>query len=247
MNFKFINRKQRLGISNPSDFCEWALKLDKEPIERTENAYRLINSVLSDGVGGWTKIPDDYMEWHVHPDFNALVDELGLHFQHFAVENTCFSRAIQSIHTKACNLNLYFNMIDIRLISELGKNQNDIELLDSLMVDCGCEAIGDHWVEYSAEDGKQTLNALFEHEVQPDIDKASTFEKNSLADEYLSYFDDTVRFFGNNGYAPWEEGWRQKPHDTKTKSLQKSYETDFGLVLRDTEHIGFLLLARDHY
>jgi len=249
MNLRHINRKQRLGISNPSDFYGWALMLDNEPVERSFRISRLIHSVMnsSDAGGGWGwfVIPSNYMERSVHPQFDDLITELGLNFQHCDIENTSFTRAIQSIHSEACKLELYFNIIDFRPISELGNDLSDIELLDKLVAECGCNQLGEYWIEYSAEDGLQTLKALFERELVPGP-SIRVYEDNTLADQFMAYFDDTVRFYGNSGYAPWAEGWRQKTW-INSKNFQNIYETDFGLVLRDNKHIGFLLLARDNY
>lgn len=254
MNLKFVNRKQKLGISNPSDFAEWARKLDNEPVERSDDVCKLINGLLGDGGGGWWPIPPNYIELNIHPTFNALIRELGLEFQHLGADDTAFTKAIQSMHADVSKIEyLYFNIMDLRPISELGSELNDIQLLDKMMAECGCDPIGECWIEYSSEVGKKTLKTLFEYEVRPVFTKSGSYVENTLADQFLSHFDHNVRFYGNDGYAPWDRDNREitaSIHQGKvkqSKSLQSTYETDFGLVIRDDQNIGFLLLAVDNY
>jgi len=130
MNLKYINRKQKLGISNPSDFDEWALKLDKESVKRSDDVCKLIHGLFDYNGGGWLTVPTNHIELNIHPTFNALISKLGLEFQHLTADDTAYTKAVQSIHADASKLGLYFNIIDLRPISELGSELNDIQLLD---------------------------------------------------------------------------------------------------------------------
>jgi len=199
MNLKYINRKQKLGISNPSDFDEWALKLDKESVKRSDDVCKLIHGLFDYNGGGWLTVPTNHIELNIHPTFNALISKLGLEFQHLTADDTAYTKAVQSIHADA---------------------SNDIQLLDKMMVECGCNSIGDDWIEYSSEDGKKTLKTAFKYEVRPMFTKARSYDENTLVMQ-----------------GKIKQG----------KPLQSLYETDFGLVIRDDQNIGFLLLARDHY
>jgi len=73
-----------------------------------------------------------------------------------------------------------------------------------MMVECGCNPIGEHWIEYSSEVGKKTLKTLFKYEVRPMFTKALPYDENTLAEQIMSHFDNNVRFYGNDSYAPWD-------------------------------------------
>jgi len=106
------------------------------------------------------------------------------------------------------------------------------------MVECGCNPIGEHWIEYSSEVGKKTLKTLFKYEVRPMFTKALPYDENTLAEQIMSHFDNNVRFYGND---------IMQGKIKQGKPLQSLYETDFGLVIRDDQTIGFILLALNYY
>jgi len=257
MNFKYINRKQRLGISHPDDFSQWAgtllVEREKEYAKYNEHEQKLVGKVtkglykLADGnYSLWEDFTPKQMQ-HSVQWFNEAIDGLALDFQHAEVEDTYLAKTVQSIDTEVRKRDIFFSIIDIRPISELGKNLGDIELLDKMVVECGCNPLGDYWQAYSPEDGRQTLQVIFEYEVRPYApSNARLSENNILATQFLACFDESVRFFGNDAYAPWAKDYQLKTF-VQSKSLQSTRDLDFGLVVCDDKHVGFLLLAADHY
>jgi len=255
MNFKYINRKQRLGISHPDDFSQWAgtwaVEHDKAFAKDNEYLKKRGGKIVPDLgrlADGDYAIWEDFtpmqmqrtLEW-----FNASIDALALDFKHCEVEDTFFTETVQVINSEARKQEFYFNIIDLRPISELGKNLGETEVLDKMVVECGCNPLGDYWIEYSPEDGRQTLQVIFEFEVMPGgASNLKPSGNNVLANQFLACFDDSVRFYGNSSYAPWDHKSSQKPY-IQSKFLQSCHRYDFGLVLRDNKHIGFLLLTGD--
>jgi len=258
MNFKYINRKQRLGISHPDDFSQWAgiqavahsreYEKDKEYLKKRGIALDPGLGRLADGdCSLWEDFTPIVMQRTVQW-FNAVIEGLALDFQHSEVEDTLLAKTVQSINTEARKQEKYFSIIDLRPISELGKDLGDIDVLDKMVVECGCKPLGDYWLDYSVEDGRQALQVIFEYDVMPlPPSNAKPSGNNLLANQFLACFGDSVRFYGNDTYAPWDHEFGKKLNvRPQSKCLQSCHDTDFGLILRDNKHIGFLLLTGDY-
>jgi len=247
MNFKYISRKQRLGISHAADFLDWAL-LQEIEAEKKNISLKSSNvvSLVNDGLQLWeNSSPRDMqriIEW-----FDAAMDDLALDFEHSDAENTAFNRTIRSLNSAARKRDIIFSIIDLRKISELGNNLSDIEILDKMVIECGCNPLGNQWIEYPFEYGRQKIQSLFDYEVDP-INSSNTSPSGSecLADQYLAYFEDSMRFFGNDAVGPLSKAVHQQA-GVQSKKLQSRHDVDYGFIVRDSEHIGFLLLAKDYY
>ena len=241
MNLKYINRKQTLGISHPADYRDWALTQDINLIGRvpSDRDYRLFREFKTEDMQVVT-------EW-----FDNAVSILGLDFEHQDAETTFYAKTIQSLNAGARRAGLLFYMMDLRPISELGnelEDREDQEILDKMVTECGCDPINPYWLKYSAEDGRQVLKVVFEVDVLPyNPSDAKPIGTNGLADQFLACFDDSVRFYGNNSFAPWKgksvEKYRRY---APSKNLQSVFDVDFGLVVLDKEHIGFLLVTAEY-
>lgn len=247
MNFKYINRKQTLGISHPADYIDWALLLTIEG----ENTGVLVNSLnvcylANDGHQLWESFKPDHMQ-RIIKWFNAGIDDLSLDFKHCYVEDTPLSKAVQSINSEARKREIFFSIIDLRQVSELGEDLSDTKLLDKMVSECGCNPLGDKWIEYEPEYGRQKLQVLFQNEgEQMTTSSANSSGNQALSNKFLACFNSSVRFYGNDAFAPATKG-QYRDSVIQSKNLQTRHDIDFGLILCDDQHIGFLLLAQDYY
>jgi len=231
MNFKYINRKQILGISHAADFVDWALLL----VNEAENNGISLNSkniysIANNGLQLWESASPAQMQRIVEL-FNSAIYDLEFEFHHEEAENTALTKSVQTINSEARRLELVFNMIDLRQISELGKELSDSELLDSLAVECGFRPLGKDWKQYPYDSGRRKLQALFDNEVNPNFPATSNFTvSNALAKQFLTCFEECVRYYGNDA----------------SENLQSRHDVDNVLVLCDNKHIGLLLHAQDY-
>jgi len=235
MNLKYINRKQTLGISHPFDFSDWALAEGNKLIGPRPSWPSVIMHEFDDVD------MQKYIDW-----FDRAIDRLGLEFRHQETETTFYTKTIQTLNVRARSAGIYFYMMDLRPISELGKDLSDSELLDKMVTECGCIPINPYWLAYSPEDGRQTLKVIFEISVVPyDPDHAAPTGENGLAEQFLACFDDSVRFYGNSCFAPWD-GKTTNKQFVQSKRLHSLRDVDFGLILRDSNTIGFLMLTAEY-
>ena len=157
MNFKFINRKQELGISEPWDYLDWAtIEFDNK-----EHESKSLRSLYEEPYSFTPGVKSIDMEKLVRT-FDAAVADLGLEFNHHQAEENLYTSTVQYLYAEARKHQRYFYMMDLRPISVLGAGLTELEYADKMVSECGFPPMGPYWSEYSAEDGRQAAHVLFE-------------------------------------------------------------------------------------
>jgi len=241
----------------PSDYVDWAYSIidgiganERIPVidrigANNLNAQRLSNADYQSYMEDFT--PEGLQK--TVQLFDIVIDELSLDFQHGEPDKSSYANLIRSIDVEARKKKKYFYMLDLRSVADLGADLDEIEALDKMVIECGCNPLGRGLTEYTPEEGRKTLRVIFELDVVPDYPKSEhvdSLKKSALADQFLSCFNDSVRFYGNDCYAPWNSGYESK-RCTHAGLFQTRYELDCGLIIRDDKNIGFVLVAADHW